>query len=147
MRTTIANNQTSLEIPLLKSLLLNEGIKVKNEIRSFTTNEFKGFFCLASSVIRKTTTVKQLVQFIIDNNLPLTVEIGSDFNCQFKIFIKEETPAISITDKKFSLSIAINYLSMAEICDNEINKGNDLDWWKAKKIYCLTMYQTISNTA
>lgn len=141
------NNQTSLEIPLLKSLLLNEGIKVKNEIRSFNNNEFKGFFCLASSAIRKTTTVKQLMQFIIDNNLPLTVEIGSDFNSQFKVFIIDESPEVTATEKKFSLSIAINYLSMVEMCDTEINKGNDGNWWKEKRIVCLRMYQSISKTA
>lgn len=85
----IANNsttETTLEIPLLKSLLVNTGVTVKNEVKkSLNDNTVIGFFCVVSSLIRKATTVSIIENLIADNNLPLVIEGANDSGKGFKV--------------------------------------------------------------
>ena len=140
------NSETSLEIPLLKSLLHNEGITVKNEIKkSLSDKTVVGFFCTASSLIRTATTINNLQRFISENDLPLVIQVNEN-NTGFRVMIVEEESASihTIQELKYNLSLASNYLSMAEMCESNINRGVDVDWWKEKKSECLTMFQSIS---
>ena len=146
MITNTTNNEVSLEIPLLKSLLQNEGIAVKNEIKkSLSDKTVVGFYCTASSLVRTATTINNLQKLITDNDLPLIIRANEN-NTGFRVMIVEQvnTSIHSIQELKYNLSLASNYLNMAETCELEIKKGNDVDWWEEKKIECLTMYQTIS---
>ncbi len=150
MITNKPTTDTNLEATLLKSLLVNTGINVKNNIiKDFNDDTIVGFFCTASSLIRKATTVTNLQNFIKENELPLVVKGAEDNNVGFKVMIVEQPEPLpaytpSISELKHTLSLATNYLTMAEICENNISRGVEVDWWKEKKVECLTMYQTLT---
>lgn len=90
------NNETSLMLPLLKSLLVNTGVTVKNEIKkSLNDNTVVGFFCVVSSLIRKATTVSIIENLIAENNLPLIIEganeSGKGITVTFSTMAQPET--------------------------------------------------------
>lgn len=84
----ITNNSTTenLEITLLKSLLVNTGVTIKNPIKkSLNDNTVIGFFCVVSSLIRKATTVSIIENLIAENNLPLIIAGAGDSGKGFKV--------------------------------------------------------------
>ena len=141
---------TQLVTSSIKRLLTEANFTIHNDIvKSLTDRTVVGFYCLAPSLLRKPTTVKNIQQFIIDNNLPLIVEEGSDRNNGFRVMIIEQPESNPVTNSliaviKFNFSLACTYLSMAETCELNIKSGNDSEWWQEKRMECLRMFQALS---